>query len=613
MTRSDRPSFWQELRRRRVIRAVTVYALTAWVAVQVADVFFPALYLPDWTITLVAVLAVLGFPVTVALAWVLDRTPQGFRKTDKAGDGEAAGDQSATSWRTPRLTRQFTIAILMGAALGVAVVGAGFWLTNFLIGDRTGETVAGNQVIAVLPFETIGEANPVFTEGIHGDVLTRLSGVPNLDVIARSSVMRYQDRSLPGLEIARELGVGWLLQGEVQQVTDQVQVNARLVEVGRDRQVWADAFRRELTAANLFEIQREITLEIFRALQDRFSGDETLPARPAATENLAAYRLYVQGRNLLGTRQEMPMRRAAEFFRQATEQDPSYAAAWAGLADALTYLETFGYPVPAGLPGADRAARRALELDPKSAEAHFALSNLAHARRDNRESIERLEHAIELRPSYADAFSLLSWIQKLHGQTEEGHQSALRAVALDPLGAEPVSNLILAHLAMGDAGQALAESRNLRQLQPDFATGFFFEALALYHQGRYAEARPLLENLKVAWAESGPEATLALVDLALGNATAARETMAGTDLAEHPFSATLVLAAINETSVSIDRFIQIENWDYWSTLALRYFFPEILGPLRRDERYEELLRQIDASWGMGTDGTNTHAVAANGR
>lgn len=582
-----RPSFWKELRRRRVVRAVSMYAVAAWVAVQVADTFFPALRLPDWTVTAVAVIAVLGFPITVAAAWLYERTSEGLRRTGSGEGTVGAGSGEAV------IQRQFVSALGLGAVLGMVVVGTVFWLAGGAPWAGGGEDGA---VVAVLPFRAVGEANPILTEGIHWDVLTRLSGVSGLDVISGSSVSRYADTDRSVSEIAEELGVGWIVRGEVQQVGEQVRVHARLLQARRDRQVWAEAFLQELTAASLFEIQGEITRQIVVALEHRLSPGADREAERGATDNLEAWRLYVQGRSLLVPRTESSMRRAAEYFHDALEEDPTYAPAWAGLADALVYLETFGFELPAGAMSPRAAAERALELDPDLAEAHFALANLAHANRNNAEAIRRAERATELRPSYSDAFNLLSWIHKQHGQPRAGLEAGQRAVDLDPTGSAPLSNLSLAYLATGDAVSAAREARRVRDFHPDFSTADFLEALALFHQGRYPEARSLLQDVSVAWAPDAPAATLAVTQVALGDTAAARATLAGLDREVHPFSVALVRAALGEVDTAVASIATIERWEYWPTFAVRYFFPDALRRLRQDPRYGDILRRVDESW-----------------
>ncbi|MDX1624707.1 MAG: adenylate/guanylate cyclase domain-containing protein, partial [Gemmatimonadota bacterium] len=487
---------------------------------------------------------------------------------------------------------RFGLRVLAASALVVAIILGWFALG----GEGTPEATASS--IAVLPFETVGEANPTFASGIHGDVLTHLSSISGLDVISRASVMRYRGQGKRSPEIARELGTAWLLQGEVQQVGEQVRVNARLVDAREDRQVWAEGFRRELTTENLFDIQQEITLQIAAALETRLTPGERRAVEREPTDDLEAYRLYAQGRELLDPRTEESMRRAVGYFERAIDRDPDYAAAWAGLAEALALLESYAYPTPEGSIEPERAALRALELEPDLSRGHVALAILAHLDRDNAAAIERLQRAVELRPSYAQAHNLLSWMYLVSGRAEAAYESAKRAVELDPLGPEPLSNLAFSHLVNGRPEEAIGEARRLQDLAPEYTTGPFYEALALYHLGEFSEARPLLEDLPVAWAGAGSPATLALVQIRLGDAAAARETLAGIDASAHPFSAVLVRAALGEVELDIEDLERIDSWEYWPTLAVRYFFPEELGALRADPDYEDLLREVDRSWGV---------------
>lgn len=594
MPPSFRATFWEELRRRRVVRAVSVYAVVAWVAVQVADIFFPALHLPDWTVTAVAVLALIGFPVTVAVSWIYERTSEGVRKTGSAGVGVGPGEADGSAG-VEHGTRFFA-ALGLGAGLGMIVVGTVFWLAGGVPWAQGADEELENRAIAVLPFEALGTANPAFIKGIHWDVLTRLSGTSGLDVISGSAVSRYAGTDRAIGDIAAELGVGWVLRGEVQQVGDRVQVHARLLDARRERQEWADSWLEELTAVNLFEIQRQITHQIVLALEDQLVPGGSRAAGVSTTDDLEAWRLYVQGRDLLVPRTETSMLRAADYFSEALEADPGYAPAWAGLADALIYLDTFGFELPPGSVEPRAAAERALELDPELAEAHFALANLAHANRNNREAIRRAERAIALRPSYSDAYNLLSWTHKQHGRPQAALENAERAVDLDPTGSAPLSNLVLSHLALGSPAPAAREARRIRDFHPDFSTARFLEALAIYHQGRYREALPLLQDVSVAWTLDGPAATLAVTRVALGDTTGARAALAGIDPDVHPFSVALFRAALGETEAAIEAMAAIDRWDYWATFAIRYFFPDVLRPLRQDPRYGEILTRVDESW-----------------
>ncbi len=504
----------------------------------------------------------------------------------------------ASGARRLRPRQRLGIGVGVGLGLLAAVVG-GWYLTG-----AGGGTEINDRSIAVLPFETLGQQEATaFTDGVHGDVLTRLSSVSGLSVTSRTSVMRYRNPEKPPPTIAQELGVTWILNGEVQESANEVQVSARLVNALTDRQVWAQSYRRELTAANLFEIQSEITAQIARALETQLSPEEEQQVARTPTQNLDAYRLYVQGRGLLDQRTEDGMWRAREYFRQAIARDSSYAVAWAGLADALWLFEDYGYAEPGSLlPQAGDAARRALALDPDLAEAHAALGMLHYRNREGSDAIRELQLAVDLRASYADAYSWLRWVHSLVGHPNEALEMAKRGVELDPLSPENLNGLSMAYLIHGDGERALEEARRAREIQPDFATTHFYEAVALYHLGRMAEAKSILQDVAVPWAGSGPFATLALAHLATGDTARAREMLDRLREVDEPFEVGVVHAALGEQEMAFEAFREVDRWEAWPILAARYLYPEILGPLRDDPRYDQLLRSMDLAWGLtGTE------------
>ena len=462
-----------------------------------------------------------------------------------------------------------------------------------------------DRSIAVLPFETIGATEATaFTDGIHGDLLTRLSRIADFHVISRTSVRPYRDTSKPIRQVARELGVVWVLEGEVQEAGSQVQVNARLVNAPADQQIWARDYRRHLTAENLFDIQGRITEEIARALEAKLTPEEKRQVEQRPTDNLAAYRRCAQGRRHLDGRTEEGIRRAIQSFEQATEQDPEYVLAWVGLADALILLHEYGYETAEqSLSRAERAAHQALDIDPRSAEAHASLGLLHEARRQGPQAVRELQRAVELKPSYTEAHNWLSWIHQLLGNPNEALESAKRAVALNPLSPEAVSNLSVSYLENGAHEHALTEARREQELGSSWGTGRFYEGLALYELERFEEAKAVLRELSVPWADVGPRATRALVHVAAGEQEPARALLKEFEDAGHAFAAGLIYAALGDSEAAFDAFRRVERWgDYWPTLAVRYYYRDVWSALRGDPRYEDLLHNVDRSWGL-TDAT----------
>ncbi len=498
---------------------------------------------------------------------------------------------------TAGVKNRFGRAPLVAVVLCVATLVVVWW---YLADTQSSEFELADRTIAVLPFETLGatKAN-AFTEGMHLGVLTRLSNASALEVISRTSVMTYRttDKTLP--QIARELGVSWVLRADVQEAGGEVQVNARLMNALKDRLVWAESYRRSLTAENVFDIQAELSKAIIDALRAQLSANEVQRIEQYPTNNLEAYRLHLLGRNSLDLRTGEGTQRAVAYFKRAIGQDPNYVLAWTGLADALSLLYDYDFEQSDELLlQAEQAVRYSLELDPNSAEAHGSLGLLHSARQDGANAIRELTRSVELRSSYAEAHNWLGWVNQLMGNGPEGLVSAKRAVALDPLSGEAISNLALSHLAVGEYAPALSEARHVLDVLPSWSTAKFYEGLALYHLARFSEAQFVLQDLSVAWADAGASAAFALALVASGDVTAAREKLTQIETTDDLFSAGLVYTALGETEKAFARFQSIDNWRPWATLAMRHFYPLVLKPIREDARYDTILGEINRSWGV---------------
>ncbi len=452
--------------------------------------------------------------------------------------------------------------------------------------------------IAILPFETLGsEKASAFTDAIHADILTRLSQVSDIFVISRTSVQSFRStkRLLP--DIARELKVGWILTGEVQEIGKNVKVSVRLVKAVEDRQVWAEIYQRRLTADELFNIQAEITQKISESLEMQLTRKERTAIRQIPTEDLEAFRLHAYGRWSLDQRTEKGMNLAEDYFRQALSRDPGYAQAWMGLADALTLLHDYGHEKDKGkLPEAEKAARRALKLDPEMAEAYASLGLHHTTRRKADSAIRDLKKAIELRPGYADAHSWLCWVLQLTGKRREGLESAKKAVKLNPLSQESIGNLALGWLVNREYTLSVQEARRLLQIQPDFTTAKFIEGLGLYHLEKHEEAARILKGLSLPWAGNGPAVTRMLSCLRSGDHAEAEKLL--TTLKDDVFGLGLLQATEGKYELALQTINSIEDWNYWEMLSIHHFYPDLLKPIRNDERFGQIMQKVNASWGL---------------
>ncbi|MGI9265646.1 MAG: tetratricopeptide repeat protein [Gammaproteobacteria bacterium] len=575
--------FLRELRRRNVYRVATVYVAVAFLALEAIDLLIPSTTLPPWVDEFLLAIAMLGFPIAVVVAWAVESTPDGLRLTQAVDSGNSQPQQGARSIVVP---------------LGLVIMAAAVWW--FVVDGGDNDTAETDRTIAVLPFETVGsETDDVFADGMHLGVLTRLSNVSNLDVISRTSVMAFRDSEKTLPQIAGALGASWVLRADIQESGDNVQVHARLVDARQDRQVWAQDYRRSLSAANVFEIQAELSRSIIDAMHAKLTRAEGRRVDKAPTDNLEAYRMVILGRQQINLQTEESFRKAEEYFRMAIDEDPDYAVAWSGLGDATWSAYAYGFDRDESrTERAEKYVLRALELDPDLAEAHAAMSGPYYLRQDGPEVIRQLNRAVELQHNYANAHSWLAYHHNIQGHPEKSLESARRGAVLDPRSGEVISNLSLSYLTTGQYEQALAEALKTEEILPSWPTASFMQGAALYHLSRYEEARAVLEGVSVDWAEDGAEANYALALVATGDSTGARDQLAQIEKSDDLFAAGLVYAALGEKERAIERFQQVDRWRDWPAIAIRSLYPRALGEVRADSRYEQIVRDVDRSWGI---------------
>ncbi|MDX1645004.1 MAG: tetratricopeptide repeat protein, partial [Thermoanaerobaculia bacterium] len=601
----------QELKRRNVWRVAATYAVVAFVVAQVARLLQPALLLPDWFYRAVVVAALLGFPIALVIAWAFELTPEGVRRTPEA---EPTAGKEATGTRPGMHTGY---KVLLGLGL-LAAAGVGTW---YLVGagGEAGPEVT-DRSIAVLPFETLGDtAATTFTEGLHNDLITRLQRVSELTVTARPSVMRYKGTAEPLATVAEELGARWLVTAAVQSAGGQVQVNPRLVDPRTGSERWSASYRRELAADELFALQEEITRQIAGALEAELSSGEgeRIEARP--TEDLEAYRLYVQGRRELAQRSGSGMdhvEEAVRLFRAAIEQDSSFALAWTGLADAAGAMPPAWWDVAMAdslvTPDVEQAfaARRALELDPDLAEAHASLG-LVHLRDRNAPAArEELERAIDLKPSYWEAHYWLGELYLKVGRPERALEHLKTAVELNPRHALARHWLYDAYNWTGQAEESLEEARRQEEMGLEETSAIGGQIRALVSLGRLEEARRMLDEQV---AEHRPStiwggwfrAYLVEVRAAQGDTARARQVLEELQAADaEPQILAWAHIGLGETDRALEQFDRLEKED-WAEIATGGVLRGMASrdsTLRDDPRYRRLVAESYRAWGLSADG-----------
>ncbi|MCH8221563.1 MAG: hypothetical protein IIA76_09530, partial [Proteobacteria bacterium] len=310
--------FIQELKRRNVFRVAAIYVIVSWLLMQIGDVMFPALHLPEWTTTMLVAFLLLGFPIAVILAWAYEVTPAGVKRTEDVEPGESV---------THITGRKIDFIII--AVLAVAVV---FLIAKVWFEDDTappGIVSVPDKSIAVLPFANISadeENAEFFAAGVHDELLTLLSRIGGIKVISRTSVENLDD-GLGIPEIGALLGVATVLEGQVQRAGDRLRIHVQLIDAVKEDHLWATTYDRELTAENVFEVQSDIAKTIAKALRVQLSVSDEALLRTVPTENTQALNRYLLGRQLAFRSTFESLRRAERYFQEATELDPGYAQA----------------------------------------------------------------------------------------------------------------------------------------------------------------------------------------------------------------------------------------------------------------------------------------------
>ena len=345
--------------------------------------------------------------------------------------------------------------------------------------------LTNEKSIAVLPFENLSEdkSNAYFADGIQDEILTRLSKIADLKVISRTSTEKYKSKPDNLREIAKQLGVSNILEGSVQKAADQVRVSVQLINATTDGHLWAEIYDRKLT--DIFKVETDIAKTIAETLQAKLTGSEEHAISAKPTADAAAYQLYLKGRFFWGRRSGDNIPKAIEYFEEAIRQDPNYALAYAGLAEAwITLPGHASARLQDVKPKAKEAALKSLQIDDTLAGAHTALAQVLFFDLDFAGAIKEFQRAIDLDPNYATAHHWYANGPLLAlGRFDEAVAEGARAVELDPL--SPIINVNQANnfIIAGRYDEAIHQIRKALELDPEFGYAHSNLGLALELKG----------------------------------------------------------------------------------------------------------------------------------
>jgi TolB-like protein/Tfp pilus assembly protein PilF len=347
-----------------------------------------------------------------------------------------------------------------------------------------GNSAIASKSIAVLPFANRSPRpdDAYFAEGVHDDLLTQLSKMRDVRVISRTSVMRYADTNEPIPQIARELGVGVVLEGGVQRAGDRVRINVQLIDGRTDNHLWSETYDRELTVENLLDIQSDITRAIAAALQSVLSGHEADLREALPTRSTEAYNAYLLGNTLnrYELRNPEKMKEAVRAYDRAVTLDPGFAAAHARKAIAQLTLAWWGIDSAANIRLAEGSLERARTLAPDSSETKVAEGYYRYwARMDYAGAYASLKAILEDSPQDSRLWFLQGAVARRVGNMEASIAAFKRVFALDPQDSDAAANLAVCYAYLGEMGSARDWLNRAWALSPDSGYNTEIESIML--------------------------------------------------------------------------------------------------------------------------------------
>ena len=407
-----------ELKRRKVFQVGAAYLVVAWVAVQAASIGFPAFEAPPWALRVFILVAFLGFPVALVMAWVFQATADGVRF-------EAGGAGSK---------RMFAVAALLSV----------FSLGWFFYGQpalRKADVAApaalpqpSPKSIAVLPFTDLspGHDQEYFSDGMSEEILNALAKIRDLKVAGRTSSFYYKGRSEDLRGIGKALGVANVLEGSVRKQGDKVRITAQLIRTDDGFHLWSDSYDGELT--DIFELQERIARAITGKLQVILQGDQQQRLVPVATTSPEAYALYLQASGTFNRRDGARMPEAIAQIDDAIRLDPSFARAYSRGAALHAVSPSYAMaPLEPAYEQAERQLQVAMKLDPSLAEPHGVLGYIRSEQRRHAEAEQSLRRALELEPDDVQVNFWYAITQIRVGYVKQGIAVLDRLLAMDPM------------------------------------------------------------------------------------------------------------------------------------------------------------------------------------
>ncbi len=479
--------FWQELKRRKVVRVITVYAAAAFVILELTDIVAPSLGLPNWTLNFIIILLCVGFIIAVILSWIYDVQPEGgIVKTEPAHKVKIED--------VPKTSNSWKIASYISFIVIVGLI-----VLNIIPRANTKKEIL-EKSIAVLPFinDSPDEENTYFINGIMEEILLNLQAIKDFQVPGRTSVEPFRNPTKSVPEIAKELDVNYIVEGSCQKYGNTIRLRIQLLDGAKGRHLWGESYEQVIqNPEDIFNIQIRIAESIADELKAVITPEEKERIEEIPTNDLRAYDYYLLGKHSLNhhTKDE-DLWKAIKYFQQAITIDPAFALAHAGMADVYYQLITYALLSPReAYPKIREYTQKALQLFEKLAYSHRMLGIVKQSYEYDFDGAEKeYIRALEIDPRSAETHIYYAHLLSMLNRQEEGIVHIDYALELDPnlFSANMMKSLSL--FVNGSINEALKSLEDLRNSYPNNPTAYWVSAVTYTHLGRYDEALSILET-----------------------------------------------------------------------------------------------------------------------
>jgi len=486
--------FFDELNRRNVIKETLAYLVVSWVLIQVATTILPIVDAPDWVLKSGILFLALGLPVWIFFSWAFEVTPEGFKKTAKVS--EASSGTTVSNAR-------FNYIIIIGLIAAVAIS-----FFNRSMPKTKSANFITNKSIAVLPFEDLSSGGDTewFCDGVTQDIRTNLSKIKGIEkVISYTSVMQYKKNRPTIPEIAKKLGVSYILEGSVRKQNNQIIITAQLIDAHSDTNLWSDNYIRDLT--DVFAIQSEIAENVAKELGAKITPDEQSNIESVPTSNIEAYDFYLKANDFYLKGVDYDQRSmlkenfsyAIQMFEQAIAIDSNYTLAWIGLTQAYSNLYWFRYEGNIDyIIKIKECLDKAIALNPDLLEVKLG-EGIFYYRclRDYPKAIEIFE---KLQSKYPNNFELYAWpgyVYRRAGQFDKFKENMDKVISLNPSDWRTYFAIGETFIMLRKYKEAEYYLKTAIELNPSAINNFIFLTKLYLITGQVDIARTLISEINI--------------------------------------------------------------------------------------------------------------------